>query len=179
MKELTDPLFHFLDLLEEHQIPYALIGGLAVSVLGRERFTKDVDFTISIDEQKAKFLENHFKNDPSYRVHLINFVSSPKIPDMFRIFWKEVPVDLLVANCDYQMELVLRASPKTVLGRAIKVATPEDIIILKLIADRPRDREDIEVLRKSYKTLDWPYIEKWCREWEVLDRLEKIRESKK
>ena len=175
MKELTEPLFHFLDLLEKHQIPYALIGGLAIAVIGRERFTKDVDFTIAIDENKAKMLESHFKNDPSYKVHLISFVSSSKIPDMFRIFWKDVPVDLLVANCDFQVELVERAFSETVSGRTIKIATPEDMIVLKLIADRPRDREDIEVLRKRYDQLDWNYIEIWCHIWEIEDRLKALK----
>jgi hypothetical protein len=175
MKDLTDPLFHFLDLLETHGIPYALIGGLAVSALGRERFTKDVDFTISIDESQAKTLEKLFKGDPIYKVHLISFISSPKIPDMFRIFWRETPVDLLVANTDFQKEIVQRALSETVAGRTIKIATPEDLIVLKLLADRPQDQADISVLLKRYQRLDWAYIEKWCRVWEIEDRLKALR----
>lgn len=175
MKELTDPLFHFLDLLETHGVPYALIGGIAVSVLGRERFTKDVDLTISIDERQAQTLEKIFKSDPAYKVHLISFISSQKIPDMFRIFWKEIPVDLLVSNTDFQKEIVRRALPETVLGRSIKIATPEDLIVLKLLADRPQDQSDIGVLLKRYPRLDWSYIEKWCRVWEIEDRLKRLQ----
>lgn len=46
----------------------------------------------------------------------------------------------------------------------------EDLIVYKLMAWRPQDRDDIaEVLAVGHE-LDTGYIEYWAGEWEVLDR---------
>jgi predicted nucleotidyltransferase len=179
MTNLTDPLLHFIRLLGQYNIPYAVIGGIAVTILAQNRFTDDVDFTITLDEKQAKILERHFRNDPSYKIHQLNFISLPNIPDMFRIFWKEIPVDLLVANTDFQKEIVMRAKTIDYEGQSVRVATPEDLIVLKLLADRPIDRQDIDSLIKATKTLEWTYIEKWARVWEIEDKLIALRQSTK
>ncbi len=48
--------------------------------------------------------------------------------------------------------------------------TPEDVIVHKLIAWRPRDRDDIASILDAGLALDVTYIEHWASEWEVLDR---------
>ena len=55
-----------------------------------------------------------------------------------------------------------------------RVATKEDLIVLKLIADRPKDRIDLEGLC-ALDGNDWSYVERWAREWDVLGRLERFR----
>ncbi|MCC7076456.1 MAG: hypothetical protein IT198_04965 [Acidimicrobiia bacterium] len=40
----------------------------------------------------------------------------------------------------------------------------------KLIAWRPRDRDDIASILDAGLALDVTYIEHWASEWEVLDR---------
>lgn len=51
-------------------------------------------------------------------------------------------------------------------GGGIRVATPEDLIVLKLIADRPKDRIDLESLA-LLPDLDWNRVARWAREWKV------------
>ena len=38
--------------LQSRQIPYALIGGLAVSFRTIERFTKDIDFAVAVESDQ-------------------------------------------------------------------------------------------------------------------------------
>lgn len=175
MNNIASALFHFVDLLKQFKIRYALIGGIAVALLARERFTKDIDLTISINEKQAKLLEAYFRNNKEYKIQQLNFISSKKIPDFFRIFWHQMPVDLLVSNTDFQKELVTRARNFDFENRKIKVATVEDMIILKLIADRPMDREDIKEMIKSNRKLDWKYIEKHAVDWEIIERVKIIK----
>lgn len=47
---------------------------------------------------------------------------------------------------------------------AMKLTTPEDRIILKAIASRPRDLEDIRNLALTYPNMDRKRIELWVRE---------------
>ncbi|MGD9791977.1 MAG: hypothetical protein AB7V43_00745 [Acidimicrobiia bacterium] len=75
-----------------------------------------------------------------------------------------VVVDLLKIETDYQLE----AHDRAVDGWL----TVEDVIVHKLIAWRPRDRDDIESILATRPALDRNYIERWAREWQVADRWE-------
>jgi hypothetical protein len=45
-----------------------------------------------------------------------------------------------------------------------RVASPEDVILYKLVAHRSRDLPDIEnVIRRGRETLDRFYLRKWAR----------------
>ncbi len=59
---------------------------------------------------------------------------------------------------------------------ATMVATPEDLIVLKLIANRSRDRLDVEELAR-HRRIDWPYVEEWATTWGVADRLQALRDT--
>lgn len=72
-------------------------------------------------------------------------------------------IDLLLSTVHYQDLAIDR-------GREQHVLTVEDVIMHKLIAWRPRDREDIASILAAGHELDLDYIEHWAREWEVLDR---------
>lgn len=48
----------------------------------------------------------------------------------------------------------------------------EDLIVYKLLAWRPQDRDDIAEVLAAGHELDTRYIEHWAAQWEVLDRWE-------
>ena len=47
MTDLTDALSQIVELLDGMQVPYVVMGGIAVRVYGIPRPTHDVDFTIA------------------------------------------------------------------------------------------------------------------------------------
>ena len=47
---LTDDMKDLIDLLEQHQVEYMLIGGFAVICYGYIRTTQDIDFLKSVNE---------------------------------------------------------------------------------------------------------------------------------
>ena len=51
--------------------------------------------------------------------------------------------------------------------------TPEDLILLKLIADRPRDHIDVADILFIQGELDESYMRHWAAELEISDRLAK------
>lgn len=69
--------------------------------------------------------------------------------------------------------------PLEVSGRRVPVATMEDLLVYKLIADRPRDREDVAAMLRTQlragARIDWAYVERWARFWEISDRLAELR----
>lgn len=79
----------------------------------------------------------------------------------------DVSVDLLVAETDYQREAMQRAVDG--------VLTVEDVIVHKLIAWRPRDKDDIASILAAGHVVDEGYIERWAAAWEVADRWTEAR----
>ena len=76
-------------------------------------------------------------------------------------------VDILLAVTDYQ---------RVALGRAVDhVLTVEDVIVHKLIAWRPRDRNDIASILETEPRLDHAYIAHWVQAWDVVDRWDQAR----
>lgn len=73
-----------------------------------------------------------------------------------------VAIDVLKCETDYQDEAMRRAVDGWL--------TVEDVIIHKLIAWRPKDRDDIESILATDPSLDESYIARWANEWAVLDR---------
>ncbi|MCB1215414.1 MAG: nucleotidyltransferase, partial [Deltaproteobacteria bacterium] len=73
----------------------------------------------------------------------------------------QVPIDILWADPYVGQEVVLRAVAKPLAKHWVRVATPEDLIILKTLANRSIDRRDIEELRELFsRKLDEAYIQK-------------------
>ena len=80
-------------------------------------------------------------------------------------------VEFQAAKTELQ-ERIIRRSLRD--SRGLRVATPEDLIILKLIANRSKDQIDLVGLCGLHD-LDWDYVERWAREWQVSELLEQIR----
>jgi len=59
------------------------------------------------------------------------------------------------------------------------VITPEDVVAYKLLADRPRDRDDIQEVictqLRAARRLDWDYVERWALFWGIEERVAKLR----
>ena len=70
----------------------------------------------------------------------------------------------------FEEELVERGSIKSFSDLSVHLPTPEDLIIMKAIAHRPKDLEDIRTIVDNNPNLDNARIEKWIRDFaEVLE----------
>lgn len=54
------------------------------------------------------------------------------------------------------------------------VVSPEDLILLKLIASRPRDIGDVMDIFLAQGQLDEEYLRKWASELNLLDSLNRV-----
>ena len=86
-------------------------------------------------------------------------------------------VDLIAAETEYQRLAIRRArrSPLRDGGEA-KVLRAEDVVILKLIADRYKDNDDVASILVAGTALDREYLHKWLVAWELTDRFQTIRD---
>lgn len=145
--------------LAVRNLRYALIGGLAASLRGRVRATDDVDLIIlcSLDEALA-LVSSLRKSEFSSLVEDAEEIARtalliPLIHDPTNI-----QLDLAVGLSGFEREIVERADPMMLGEVEIFVATAEDLILLKLIADRPQDRQDVEgIVDVQADEIDWNY----------------------
>jgi hypothetical protein len=152
--------------LVSHQVPHALIGGLAVSLRGQPRLTADVDIVVAVDLDRA--LELIAVLDTSDFRPLFEDVAevvqrSFILPLRHRS--THVKVDLSIGLSGFEKRAVARAEICHVAGILIPVATTEDLLIMKSLAARPRDDQDLEGLVIAQgDSLDWGYCEQTAAE---------------
>ena len=157
--------------LEAAGIASALIGGLAVAVWGEPRVTKDVDLRVLLSRDKAELLIAALspdftfgEGDPIAKLQQSGFIITYDATG--------VRVDFLLADLGFDRIIVERAShTEPIANWPIKICSPEDLIISKLITLRPRDEEDARlVIRRQHKNLDDAHIEYWLQSFEqILD----------
>jgi hypothetical protein len=56
-----------------------------------------------------------------------------------------------------------RSSVKSFANLSVRLPTPEDLIIMKAIAHRPKDLEDIRTIADNFPNLDKKRIEQWVK----------------
>lgn len=159
---------------DEAGLGYAIIGGHAVNVWLEPRFTADIDVTAAPESDALARARAGFEA-VGYRVTRTHGAELPSGPDFVRFTRDrdDPPIEIHAAKTELQINLIARARRQP--GGA-SIATPEDLIVLKLIAHRPKDLADLAGLL-ALDGLDWQYVERRAHEWEVVDRLERLRAS--
>jgi hypothetical protein len=159
--------------LDSLHIDYMIVGGIANAILGEPRATIDVDVTVAVENP-----------DLAQAIAGLGrlFTAAVPEPEAFVRRTRVLPldtadgirIDVIFALLSFERDAVHRANTVTVGGRGVRVVTPEDLILMKIISDRPRDRADAEALtRRRVETLDMTYLEPRIREFaEVLERPE-------
>ena len=145
---------------------FALIGGLAYSVIYEPRATYDLDFIIEI-KNFDKFLKDLRGNSDFIFVH-----DKPMIfenAEIERVVHKDnIVIDFLIADDDYKRNVLKRKKELIVNQKRIFIVAVEDLIILKLLSRRDIDIVDVKNLLKL-KDLDNDYIDYW------IDKLKLIK----
>lgn len=175
---LVEPLRDLIQLFGELEIPYALMGGMAVSVHGIPRPTHDLDFTISIDRHRlpefyAAVEQCGYSVPEVYGTGWVDQVADmPLVRVRQWVDGKVIDIDLFLSESAFQESLLSRRKEFLVEGNLAWVVTPEDLILLKLIAGRPRDMGDIQDILMAQGQLDGEYLKVWAKRLEVTDRLD-------
>jgi len=141
------------------KIKFCLIGGLAVGILSKPRATEDIDLLVLIEETEKQQIRDILLNN--FRVIKTLDVMHFKKASIWRILLEDVYthkegfiiLDLLFADNAVYKETVLHPFVVTVDGIAIPLASPENLIKIKELSNRPQDLIDIEELKAEMNTL--------------------------
>jgi hypothetical protein len=164
--------------LERRGLPFMVIGGQAVLVHGEPRLTQDIDITLGagpadigdvIAACEALELET-LPEDPAAFARR-TFVLPAADPAI------RIRVDFIFSTTPYERLAISRAVSVPVGGVSVPYASAEDLLIHKLFAGRPRDVEDARgVVARQGERLDWDYVERWAREFSLVEGKETLPE---
>lgn len=155
-----------IDWLEAENISCLIIGGVAASLLGRPRFTRDVDVLISLEEsQWETFIKAGDRFGFAPRID--NPVAFAHRSRVFLVQHRPtgVDVDIAVAGLPFEEESIEQATWRKVGKLSLPLPTPENLIIMKAIAHRPQDLADINALVEANPKLDVRRIRRYVQEF--------------
>jgi len=133
--------------LRAHGRSFALVGGLAVSIRGEVRFTRDVDLAVAVsDDSDAEGLV-HALSGVGYRpVAVVEHQAIHRLSTVRLMSPEGVVVDLLFASSGVESEIVERSEVLRVPDAGpIPVARTEELLAMKVLSmtdRRPHDRID-------------------------------------
>lgn len=156
--EFIEPLGAIFD---ELGAAWTVIGALAAGrYRATPRMTTDADFLV---ERVPGLVERLTAEGFDVRV----MSAHGEEPHVLFVRGDGMKADILLPVVEYQ-ELAIARSERHFL-------TVEDVIVHKLIAWRPRDRDDIASILQTGRSFDRSYVEHWATEWDVHDRWDQIK----
>ena len=168
-------------LLEESDVEGMIIGGLAVSLLGRPRYTNDIDLVVlDLDDRLSEFIAKLNKQGIEPRIEDVEEFAAKSRVLLMRHAESGINIDISMGILPFEIEAVRHRQIKHHSGLKIFLPSPEDLIIFKSVAQRPQDMEDIKSIIKRYPDLDKEYILSRVKEFsEVLEKTDLYKNIEK
>jgi hypothetical protein len=170
-----------VEILNEHRVPYMVVGSLSTNFHSIIRSTKDADIVVQSDlANTARLIAREFnalRLDPQLGFESVT--ATTKI--MLRADAEDFVIELFgLSNDPHDQERFQRRKCVDWLGRPTWIASAEDAVITKLrwaqTAGREKDFVDARnVVAAMGNAIDWPYVENWCDRHGSRRLLEKIR----
>lgn len=153
--------------LDNHNLPYMIIGGQAVLLYGEPRLTRDIDVSlgVNIDDLDSVLSAVYKLSLKPLPQDIETFVSETMVLPTLEAN-TGIRVDFIFSYTPYETHAIQRAKNVPILNQNVSFAAPEDLIIHKIFAGRPRDFEDVKSILIKNSDIDRRYIRKWLREFD-------------
>lgn len=133
-------------------VRWYVFGAHAAIHYGVARLTEDIDVTVELgDRTSAELVEALATEQLRLRIpdHDIEaFVSSTRVLPVHHQP-SGIPIDVVLAGPGLETLFLDRALMTRIDALDVPLATPEDLVIMKVIAGRPKDLEDARVLLET------------------------------
>jgi predicted nucleotidyltransferase len=170
-KEFEETLQDIDRRCNQNGVRYAIIGGMATIIHGYMRTTGDIDVSIlaeidMLEQTLALFADDYI---PTKSNPLAFFQRCLFVPLKHRV--TRMRVDVIAALSGFERLVIKRSKRLSYANIKLNVCTVEDLILMKLVAARPKDVGDLQVLvPKNRKKLDVRYLRARAKEFIAVER---------
>jgi hypothetical protein len=147
--------------LDHGRIPHAFGGAIALAYAAEPRGTIDVDLNLFVSVARADEVWSILRalgvavDEPGLRERLAR-------DEQIRLRWTGTWIDLFFAYSPLHEACNERARTVSVLGQPIRVLSPEDLAVFKVLFDRPKDWVDLEaIVLTRGERFEAGYVERW------------------
>jgi len=178
---IDDIVLAVIDHLNEHHVPYMIVGSLATNVYCNPRSTEDGDFVVQANladlARNIRQGRSDVRFDPQMAFESVT--GTQKI--VLRIEGHAFDVEVFqLGNDEHDQLRFSRRIQVQTFDRPVWIASLEDMIITKLRwsqhAGREKDISDARNLIAVQRDfIDWPYVESWCDRHGTRELLERLR----
>jgi hypothetical protein len=134
------------DALAALRVDWYLFGAQAALIYGAARVTADVDVTVRLGKVTPARLATALKRHGfELRVDDPSFVRKTRVLPVLHVR-TSVPADLVFAGPGLEDAFLGRAVVHDLAGVRVPVARAEDLIVMKILAGRDKDLEDIAAM---------------------------------
>jgi hypothetical protein len=166
LSPLIKPLESLQRLLNRFSGRGMIIGGVAASLLGKPRLTADLDAVILLSPENVPLLiEIAREEGMSPRLENADEFARRHHILLLRHVETGIPIDISLGMLPVEVEAVERSIEYPLGELIIRLPTPEDLIILKAVAHRPKDLADIQAVIDNHPDLDRARIKYWVKEF--------------
>ena len=174
---LLEPLIALQTLIEDSGYQGVIIGGIAASLLGKPRFTADLDAVILASIEDIPTLIGA-AGDQGIVTRIVDaeaFARKYRIL-LLRHQTSGTNIDISLGVLPFENEMIARSQNIQIGSLYLRLPTPEDLIILKAVAHRTQDLADIEAVSASHPDLDKKRIQYWVDQFGEALELPKLWE---
>lgn len=161
MKDIFEVAAWVHERFDQIGLVHGFIGGLALQAWGEARVTRDVDVAVLTGfGNEREVILRILEEIPSRHPDPVEFAVAN------RVILGESPegigIDIGLSAFPYEEQMLDRCVDVELLpGVVLPLAGPEDLIIQKVFAGRPRDWEDVRgIIARRGTSLDWNLIER-------------------
>ncbi|WP_437651447.1 nucleotidyltransferase [Sorangium sp. So ce362] len=168
--------------MRRRRLRWYVFGAQAAVAYGRPRMTADVDVTIDLAQTSALTLVDDLSRAGfDLRIHLgEDFLREARLlPLVHRS--TSMPIDVVIAASSLHIEFLARRRLIDLGGVRVPMISPEDLVVTKVLAGRPKDLEDVRGVLLEQHDLDLDRIRELLGEIEaalgedrLLRRLERL-----
>ena len=168
---LLEPLGALQRLLERFDNRGVIIGGIAASLLGQPRLTADLDAVILLSTQDLpRLIEVAASEGMTPRIADAEAFARKNRVLLLQHAGSGIKIDISLGILPFESEMVERGQEIALGSLRLRLPTPEDLIVMKAVAHRPKDLADIQSIAVSHPDLDQERIRFWVEQFgEALD----------
>jgi len=164
------------------KMPSMVIGGGAASVLGQPRLTQDVDVLAILPEADwANAVSTAASHGILPRIeNPLDFARRSRVL-LMRHAESGIDIDLTFGRLAFEQAAIDNSEIHNIGGLRVRLPRVEDLLIMKAIARRPKDLQDIEGLLAAHPEADVVAVRQWVREFatamtmsDMLDDFDKV-----